>query len=68
MTDNVQHVDNSLMWITMAGATLVEVCHDMMNISTNDRNFVARKRRCVSDMVSEVGLYWTRRCYRMTED
>ena len=68
MTDNVQHVDDSSMWITIAGATLVEVFHNMMNTSTNDRRFAARKRRCVSGVFSELGTYLTRRCYRMIED
>ena len=61
IANNAQYVDDSLMWMMMTGATLVEVCRDMTNTCTNDRCFDPQKRRCISDIFSELGPYWIRR-------
>ena len=67
-TDDDQYIDDSIMLVMMSCAALVEICHDMTNQYKNDRRFVSRKRRCVSDIFSELGPYWVKRSYIMTED
>ena len=58
------------MLIMMAGASVSSVC-DMYAVESNSdksRRFVSHKRQCVSDIFSELGPIYTRRCYRMIEN
>ena len=67
-TQDDQYIDDSILLVMMSCAALVEVCHDITNQYKNDRRFVTQKRRCVGDIFSELGPYWTKRSYRMTEN
>ena len=70
ITEHDQFIENSMMLIMMAGASVSSVCamYAVEYNSDKSRRFVSRKRRCVSDIFSELGPIYTRRSYRMTEN
>ena len=61
-------VDDSLIFIMMSCASAVQFGTDMINHRSRYRRFVTRDRRCVSDIFSDLGPYFVRRSYRMTEE
>ena len=63
-----QFIDDSIVLVMMSCAALLEVYHNMTDEEKQFKSFVRRKRRCVSDIFKELGPYWVKRSYRMTED
>ena len=69
-TEHDQYIDNSIILIMMAGASITSVCivYAVESNSETSCRFVRRKRRRVSNMFTELGPIYTRRSYCMTEN
>ena len=66
--DNEELLFDSIVQIVRLGATVSQVCYLFCSEMKMPRECVYQNRRCVSEILSDLGKSYTRRFYRMTKN